>query len=146
MKNPMLMTIVVAIVVGAAAFFGGMQYQKMQPGANGTTGQFRQGGGSRLGGQGRFAGNRPVAGQIISVDDKSITVKLMDGSTKIVLLSGNTQINKAQTAQISDLTTGEMVAVFGTANSDGSVTAQNIQLNPMFGRFGGSASPSAAAQ
>lgn len=41
-------------------------------------------------------------------------------------------INKATTATKSDLKTGEKVAVFGTPNSDGSVTAQSIQLNPMF--------------
>ena len=77
-----------------------------------------------------------VVGEILSKDDTSITVKLTDGSSKIVVLSSNTVINKAAIATKNDLTTGERVAVFGTVNSDGSVTAQDIQLNPQM-RFGG---------
>lgn len=74
--------------------------------------------------------DEPTAGEIIGADEKSITVKLQDGSSKIVLLSEKTQINKAEKATKEDLKKGEKVAVFGTENPDGSVTAQNIQLNP----------------
>ena len=73
---------------------------------------------------------RPVSGEILSVDANSLTVKLPDGSSKIVTFSDTTQINKADKATAADLKTGVTVAVFGTTNSDGSVTAQNIQLNP----------------
>lgn len=140
MKNLNILTIALLLVGLGAGFFGGMQYQKSQ---NGENRQLN----SQTGGQGRrFAGqngnNRPVAGDIISADDKSITVKLADGSSKIVLVSDSTQINKAATATKSDLKTGEKVAVFGTQNSDGSVTAQNIQLNPQ--NRGGLGSPSAS--
>lgn len=131
-KNVYLIPIIVAIVVGAAAFFGGMKYQESrQPSgrqfANGQGARGQFGGGNAAGRN----GFRPVAGEIIASDDSSITVKLQDGSSKIVFLSKKTSINKADTAQKTDLKTGEKVAVFGTDNSDGSVTAQTIQLNPM---------------
>ncbi len=129
MKNINAIAIILLLVGLGAGFFAGMQYQKSQRQA----GQFDRQTGNQ--GQGRRFGNnmRPVSGEILSSDDKSITVKLQDGSSKIVLLSDKTQINKAATAQKTDLKTGEKVAVFGTENSDGSVTAQSIQLNPQFG-------------
>jgi len=61
----------------------------------------------------------------------TITVKLPDGSSKIILLSEKTSINKASEGSVADLVVGEKVAVFGTTNTDGSVTAQNIQINPV---------------
>jgi len=127
MKNHWIATIILVVAVGAAGFFVGMQYQKMQRGNfasrfGGANGTFQ-----RLGGAN---GMRPVFGQIISADATSITVKMNDGSTKIVIVSSRTSINKAATGTKDDLKTGETVAVFGTTNSDGSVTAQNIQLNP----------------
>lgn len=70
-------------------------------------------------------------GEVIGVDDKSITVKMPDGSSKIVLLSSTTTINKSAEGTVADVKTGEKVAVFGTSNSDGSLTAQSIQLNPV---------------
>jgi len=131
MKNNLIIAAVAALVLGGVVgFLGGIQYQKSQrpnfAGAANRGGQFA----------GRFGdangANRPVTGQIISADDKSITVKMQDGSSKIVILSTNTTINKQATGSTSDLKTGTNVMVLGTTNSDGSVTAQSVQLNPMF--------------
>ena len=93
----------------------------------------------RLGRNGANAGLRAVVGQILSVNANSMTVKLRDGSSKIVILSDSTRIEKTSPAAKTDLTNGAAVSVFGTANSDGSITAQNVQLNPEFrgGRVGG---------
>jgi hypothetical protein len=119
-------TIVLVVVVGVGAFFGGMKYQQSKQPAFARQFGAAQGGGTG----GNRTGFRPVTGEIMASDDKTITVKLQDGSSKIVFFSDTTQINKAETASKSDLQTGQQVAVFGTQNSDGSVTAQNIQLNP----------------
>lgn len=137
--------IVVALIVGAASFYGGMKYQEMK-GTSARNGQFQRGTGAQAGGRNGqgLNGARPVSGQILSVDANGITVKLSDGSSKIVVVSDSTQINKAATAQKSDLVVGQQVAVFGMANSDGSLTAQNIQLNPMM--RGQQASPSPTAK
>lgn len=134
----MIMTIIVALVVGGVGFFGGMQYQKTQ--ASGPIqGQFRgpNGSGTPGGFQGRGGngqGMTPVSGEIISQDDTSITVKMQDGSSKIVILSDDTNINKSSEGSKSDLKTGETVTAFGSTNSDGSITAQNISIggNMMF--------------
>ncbi len=136
MKNQLILTGIAVILIGGAAFFGGINYQKgkaMGPGRNGQ-GDSRVQDGNHAGGlQGRGNGGiRPVSGEIMSQDDKSITVKLQDGTSRLVVVSNTTQINKTQEATKSDLKTGERVAVFGTENADGSVTAQNIQLNPQF--------------
>ena len=125
MNKIAFIAILALLVGGAAGFFGGMQYQKNQRPS------FSARGGSALGrGNGVRNGNG-AAGTILSVDTNSMTVKLADGSSKIVLLTGSTSINKAAEAAISDLTVGERVSAFGTTNTDGSITATNIQINPM---------------
>lgn len=128
-KNSIIITVIVALVVGAVAFYGGMQYQMRQrPNFAG----FRSGqNGQQFQGRGNFQGARPVNGEIINQDDKSITVKMQDGSTKIVIVSDQTTINKASEGSKSDLKNGERVTAFGTENSDGSITAQNISLGGM---------------
>jgi len=134
--NNILVTVLIALAVGSAGFFGGMKYQQSKTPT--SMGQFGRNGGPRVQGlnqqrPGGFnaQGLRPVAGEIISQDDKSITVKLGDGSSKIVLFSDTTSINKAAEGTKGDLKVGDSVRIFGIANSDGSVTAQNIQLNPV---------------
>jgi hypothetical protein len=136
MKNSVIITIVVAVVVAGIAFFGGMQYQKSQAGTS-RFGQFAQGGSQNGQGFQRNGGVRgglggATVGEIVAMDANSITVKLQDGSSKIVNLSGSTTYSKTDSGSKSDLKTGTRVAAFGTSNSDGSITAQNIQLNPAF--------------
>ncbi len=137
MKNKsLIMTVVAVLIVGVVAFYGGMQYQQRQrPNFAGLRGGQN---GQQFQGRGNLQGARPINGEIISQDDKSITVKMQDGSSKIVILSDQTMINKSSEGSKSDLKTGEKVAVFGTENSDGSVTAQNVQLNPQIRVFNGS--------
>lgn len=133
MKNNITVIVIIALLVGGGlGFFGGMQYQKSQRGAFGqfANGQFGPRGGSGANGA-RVRNGGGVVGDILSVDKNSITVKLPDGSSKIVLLTTSTSINKAAEGSVSDLAVGTRVAAFGTTNSDGSVTATNVQINPM---------------
>jgi len=124
-QNQFIPIALVAIVAAGAGFYGGMKYR--QQARMNTIGNFA----NRLPANGTTrSGFRPVSGEIIKADDTSITVKLSDGGSKIILLSGATNITKAEKKGKSDLVTGKHVAVFGTENTDGSVTAQNIQLNP----------------
>jgi hypothetical protein len=152
-----------ALIVGSASFFGGVQYQRHQLKAQrdifgmggfgqrvGRMGMGMFGGdprGGQFGGRGGGGGFRPVMGEVLNSDGSTLTVKLMDGSSKIVVLSQQTMINKAAQANAEDLKVGEKVAVFGQENADGTVTAQSVQINPLT-RMGGtpSASPSAIAK
>lgn len=132
-KNTIIIAVAFSTIVGGASFFAGTKYQQSRQTnlrRQFTGDQFNQG--QRLeGNNGNRMGFRPVNGEIISADEKTITVKLVDGGSKIVIISEKTEINKADTATITDLKVGEKVAVFGSDNTDGSVTAQNIQLNPI---------------
>jgi hypothetical protein len=85
------------------------------PGASGTNGT-------------RFQGGNAVAGQIVASDSSSITVKTSDGGSKIVLISRSTTVTKTTEGTAADLTTGQDVVVTGTTNSDGTVTANRIQV------------------
>ena len=55
---------------------------------------------------------------------------MQDGSTKIVLVGSSIEITKSAAGSVEDLATGINVTVVGTANSDGSVTAESVQIRP----------------
>jgi hypothetical protein len=132
----LIVTVVVVIVVGVGAFFGGIQVGKAKAPSTATTptaagtraaGTGRGGAAGTRGAGGAFGGG--VTGQIISMDATSITVKTQAGSTEIVYFSGKTPITKEDTASSSDLATGDNVVVRGTTSS-GTVTATNISIVP----------------
>jgi len=131
MNKSIIITLLLVVLAAGGSFFAGMKYQESLMSSSAR--QFGQQLGGRGGGPNadNRTGFRPASREIIASDDNSITVKLADGSSKIVLLSDKTIISKSDTVVKSDLKTGEKVAVFGQENSDGSVTAQSIQLNPM---------------
>jgi hypothetical protein len=150
MKSAKVILPIILVLVGlGAGFFGGIQYRNYQinkaRAAGGAAGTFQRFTGTRTGGTGTGAGVRggagAVTGSVLSMDTASLTVKLADGSTKIVLFGGSTTYSNTVTAQATDLKVGSPVAVFGTPNSDGSVTATNIQINPMSFRPQGSPMP-----
>jgi hypothetical protein len=121
--------IVVAVVFAGGGFFGGMKYQQSKtPAVAARTGAF--------GGAGGFAGRRPgganggsfVSGQVLSSSANSMTVKNMAGGSQIVILAPSTQYRKAVDGTAGDLSVGSMVTVTGSTNSDGSLTAQSVQI------------------
>ena len=137
---------VVALVVGVASgFFGGMKYDQSKASAARAQAfaQFRGGAGGatgavsanrRGGNAGGFGGARGgtgfVSGDILSADSTSITVAGQDGGSKIVFYSASTTVGKTTIGNTSDLAAGTFVMVNGTANSDGTISAQSIQIRP----------------
>jgi hypothetical protein len=113
MKNTKVIVSIILVLVGLGAGFGGgyffRNYQLTKSrgnfGAIGTNGQRFMGGRT---GQGVVAGARggAVTGSILSMDAKSITVKLADGSTKIILFSASTTYQNTIAATQTDLKVG----------------------------------------
>jgi len=131
LKISILAIVLVILLVAASGFFVGMKYQQTK---RPSRGDFQGRMGTRQGfpGTPNQQGSQAVRGEIINKDEGSITVKLTDNSSKIVLISETTEINKATKGSAEDLQTGQQVMVFGQKNEDGSVSALNIQL----GEFG----------
>lgn len=135
------------IVIGGGAFWGGMQYQASKTPARGAgafAGQFGDAATQAAGRNFRAgAGGGAVFGTILSADSSSITVRLgapgasstaqAETGTKLVLVNASTEVAKTTSGSHADLTVGASVVVNGTANSDGSVTAQTIQIRPASG-------------
>lgn len=144
-KNQLILGIIVtAIIAGGGAFYGGIIYEKNSltkqgllrdrsnqfGGGNRQPGQGRQFGGMRGGGPGGNEQGDFVAGEVTGKDDKSITIKARDGSSKIVYFSDSTSVGKSEQGSPTDLSTGQQVMANGKSNPDGSMAAQNIQIRP----------------
>ncbi len=141
MKKTLLIIFAIAILVGSGAFYGGMKYGESKA----SGGNFRNlspeerqarlqqlGGAAGAGGQrGAQANGGFATGEILSKDDKSITIKLRDGGSKIIFFSDTTEVGKFVSGTPSDLEVGKTITINGKANQDGSITAQSIQLRPV---------------
>ena len=140
-KNKKIIFGVIGVVILAGVFYGGMIYGKNQNTANisatgiNRTGQF--GAGNR---NNRITGGGFVSGEIISKDNKSITVKIMNGDptspnttasgSKIIFFGTSTEVAKTVSGSVGDLIIGNQISITGTPNTDGSITAKTIQIRP----------------
>lgn len=147
MKNK-LVTVVIMLAVTAGSFYGGMRYAQSK-GAGGQFSRadfqnlsskerqqrFQQFGasaganfGGAKGGAGGGNGAGFAAGEIITKDDKSITLRLPNNSSRVVLYATSTKVQKSVGGALDDLAAGQQITINGEANADGSLTAQAIQI------------------
>jgi len=180
MKAPQIVIgIAAALVLAGGGFAAGMTFDKSQSpttttGATGATGA-RGGSGARgaFGGGGTVAGQQPVTGRILAVNDGSITVAAVERgqgganaqasaspatTSQIVLVGTTTRIVKTTETDVklSDLKVNDQVTVIGTTDTTGMVSATAIVvgstniLGQLFGSqtgnagIGGGARPSAS--
>ncbi|MFN3301719.1 MAG: hypothetical protein ACK413_01665, partial [Patescibacteria group bacterium] len=73
-----------------------------------------------------------LIGEVIAKDEQSLTIKMPDGSSKIVFYSDSTQIFKMTEGTVDDIEIGKQITIQGLKNSDGSYTAKTIQLSPRY--------------
>ena len=129
-KQHLTIWVIATVILIGASYFAGSSHGKSLAAANATALRGQFGGAGMRTGANRFAGGGLVTGSVLSKDDTSMTIKSRDGSSKIVLYSGTTQVMKSTAGASSDVAIGSQVSVQGTQNSDGSVTAQSIQIRP----------------
>jgi uncharacterized protein YneF (UPF0154 family) len=131
MKKIYLFFLLLLVIVLVGGFFGGMKYEESQVLKNltpekmreifqQTRGQFQT--------QRQRIGQGFILGEVISKDEKSLTIKLPDGSTRIVFLSESTQILKSVQGNIQDIEIGKQVIVSGEQTTEGFLTAKTIQI------------------
>jgi hypothetical protein len=145
-KNIVILIVIGVLAAAGAAFYGGVTYGRSKGaciagnragGANFSPeerqARFQQfGGGMMNGGQrGSFREDVGfVAGEVIAKDAQSITVKLRDGGSKIVLYSDTVAVDMSVKGTAADIEVGKTVSITGKANQDGSISAQSIQVRP----------------
>ncbi len=132
--------IIVLVVVGGGAFYGGMKYGESKSPLGGFSrqafqdlspeqrAQFPQDSTGRNLQEGIIRG-AGLSGEVIDKDEQSITLKMPDGSSKIIFFSDSTQISKTTEGLKSDIEIGKQIIITGEQNSDGSYTAKTIQLS-----------------
>lgn len=157
MQKNIMIPITVGVVAIGVGFVGGVYYQKgkvTNTFAN-RTGNFNRSGNI----QNRDTGtNTPrnttntmpgrgglILGEVTNKDQDSLTIKMSDGSSKIVILSGSTVYRMSSEASADQVEVGSQVMVNGQTSSDGSVSATSIELNPVANRMGDQA-PTVKAQ
>ena len=142
MKNKKIIGgVIIVLIVAGLSFWGGMMYagNNIKAAAASRQGAFNQNGfggqniGSRGGAgmRGGVNGGGLVLGEIIGKDDKSVTVKLSNGGSKIVFFSPTTKVEKTVDGLATDVVIGKQVMINGVANQDGSVNANSIQIRPI---------------
>jgi hypothetical protein len=123
--------ILLAALLSAGSFYGGMAYQRNQ--ANQVRANFfrsrgidpnaqNNGGGQR---QGFFGGG--ATGQVKSLQGNVLTLSTAQNTTT-VNLTDTTRIEKAAPAATTDLQPGERVTVTGQRDSNGNITASQVLI------------------
>lgn len=128
--------ILIAVIVGAGGFYGGMVYAQSQAASQVAAFQQQRAAGQNPqgapGGAGQFRGansqlGAPVAnGQVKSVNGDTIEISTAQ-SVVTVKVNDSTVISKTDRGTVSDLQVGDRVTVFSKETGD-TPTASGIQI------------------
>ena len=147
--NKNILLVLLVLVVGGGAFYGGMRYSRSSADvapAFGKQGQIPNGTSVGFQPRGNFGtgtfGTGAVNGEIIAKDATSFTVKSRDGGSRIVFYSTSVEVGKFVSGTANDLVIGKTVVVTGKTNTDGSITATSVQLRPPMPSVSPSPTPS----
>lgn len=121
MKN-ITRIIIGALVIIAIAFYGGFSYGRGNSPKAFKAGQFANRG--VRGG----VGNNLIRGEILKKDAESIVISLPSSGSQIIWYATSTEIQKTAKGTAADLAVGQTIMANGTTNSDGSLSANSIQL------------------
>ncbi|MEI7690848.1 MAG: DUF5666 domain-containing protein [bacterium] len=136
-KNTFLPLIIAGmIIVIFSSFFGGMYYGKSNASQAGdktfqnSKNNFQRNGNMPTG-PGRMQVDRPVIGEVTTISGKMITINSQNDGSKTVSMADNTNItNNGADATLGDIKVGDTLMVTGQVNTDGSVKAQMVRINP----------------
>lgn len=131
MKKNFVWVLVLLLAV-ALSFYGGLIYGR----GKGKVNRFsfdnmplgeRQfaGNGERNNKQGAMAN-----GEILSLDESGLTLKLQDGGSRLIFFSSSTEIMRYASGTVADLKVGDNLIITGEDDSTGGLTAKSIQLRP----------------
>jgi len=138
-----LLVIITFIIAGSGAFYGGIRYQQSKNSLENLSHQnfqslseeqrqqiFSANIGDKLRqGAGKESGQNFITGEVITKDEESLTLKILDSGSKIVFFSASTKILKTIDGSINDIVAGNQITVSGEQNSDGSYTAKVVQVS-----------------
>jgi hypothetical protein len=138
MKKQILIFSAILIIASAGSFYAGTKIktsdteQRGQSFNNNMFNDSEQRGDmtprNNTGNSGTFTGLKNTSGEIITKEDGSLVLKEENGGSKIVILSGETKINKIVEITTNEIKENDVITVMGSENQDGSITAQSIQL------------------
>lgn len=151
--------VLLVVLVAAGSFYGGMIYGKSQAqaelpvlvnaeGTPGWRGQFSAPPGSQAGTDRRQFSNAQggsLFGEIQSIGSGEMTIIDQDGKQVKITVTDTTLIQKQAEVTMADLQEGETVAISGSQETDGSITARMVQVSPA-GGFGLRGNPPSGGQ
>ena len=126
MNKTIIITAIVALGIGLG---GGYAAAKVSAPAttSGSNTSFARGSARGLRG-GNQSANGFIAGTVAKENSESLTIDTRDGNSHLVLLTPATSVFKSVAGSLTDVTIGSTVTVSGSTNSDGSISADSIQL------------------
>ena len=113
----------VVIIAALVAFYAGAKYEKHKLSALGLLS------GSKNSSKKAAAANPSLKGTVTAKDDKSVTIKMADGTTKTISYSPSMTFGKSGTGSASEVFVGELVVIAGENDANGNFVPTNIRAS-----------------